>query len=67
MNSWRPQASYPCGNFSVTSDFALGTTIEYKGSLGLGFPVWTRAGGQEIKHAFTLMRHVRFLFSRSVP
>jgi len=21
MNSWRPQASYPCGNFSGTSSF----------------------------------------------
>jgi len=21
MSSWRPQASYPCGNFSVTSEF----------------------------------------------
>lgn len=25
QDSWRPQASYPCGNFSGTSDFELRT------------------------------------------
>ena len=31
MNAWPPQASYPCGNFSVTSD---SKAFEIKGSKG---------------------------------
>jgi len=34
MNAWLPQASYPCGNFSVTSNRNL---FGCKGSLGLAF------------------------------
>ena len=34
MNAWLPQASYPCGNFSVTSTQKLSGC---KGSLGLAF------------------------------
>jgi hypothetical protein len=36
MNAWRPQASYPCGNFSDTSCIKL---VKSKGSIGPGFPV----------------------------
>ena len=34
MNAWLPQASYPCGNFSDTSSFAIQKS---KGSLGQTF------------------------------
>ena len=34
MNAWLPQASYPCGNFSVTSNRKLSGS---KGSLGPAF------------------------------
>lgn len=44
MNAWRPRASYPCGNFSVTSrrrSFGRG------GSIGPGFPGPTRTEGAD--------------------
>ena len=34
MNAWLPQASYPCGNFSVTS---RQNNTALKGSIGLAF------------------------------
>jgi hypothetical protein len=36
MNAWLPQASYPCGNFSGTSNLKFGGT---KGSIGHTFMV----------------------------
>ena len=36
MNAWLPQASYPCGNFSVTSGWKLPSL---KGSIGHAFAV----------------------------
>jgi len=36
MSAWPPQASYPCGNFSDTSNLKF---QEFKGSIGHGFPV----------------------------
>ena len=39
MNAWRPQASYPCGNFSDTSSVKLS---QAKGSLGHAFTVYIR-------------------------
>lgn len=38
MNAWLPQASYPCGNFSVTSNQ---NNTEIKGSLGPTFASYT--------------------------
>lgn len=39
MNAWLPQASYPCGNFSVTSSQNLSGL---KGSIGHAFAVRIR-------------------------
>ena len=36
MNAWLPQASYPCGNFSDTSNLKI---REVKGSIGHAFTV----------------------------
>ena len=36
MNAWLPQASYPCGNFSDTSNW---TFPRFKGSIGHAFAV----------------------------
>ncbi|EZG42629.1 hypothetical protein GNI_244090 [Gregarina niphandrodes] len=36
MNAWLPQASYPCGNFSVTSSQNLSGL---KGSIGHAFAI----------------------------
>jgi hypothetical protein len=43
MNAWLPQASYPCGNFSVTSSQNLSGL---KGSIGHAFAVRIRTGNQ---------------------
>jgi hypothetical protein len=43
MNAWLPQASYPCGNFSVTSSWNLS---RLKGSIGHAFAVRIRTGNQ---------------------
>ena len=37
MNAWLPQASYPCGNFSDTSNFK--SRNNFKGSIGHAFAV----------------------------
>ena len=39
MNAWLPQASYPCGNFSVTSNLKL---PGFEGSIGHAFAVRIR-------------------------
>ena len=39
MNAWPPQASYPCGKFSVTSCKKL---VKSKGSIGPDFSVCIR-------------------------
>ena len=48
MNSWLPQASYPCGNFSVTSGFVF-RTFEFgsKGSLGRALTFETSTEGHD--------------------
>ena len=43
MNAWLPQASYPCGNFSVTSSQNLSGP---KGSIGHAFAVRIRTENQ---------------------
>src|SRR5690606_10821361 len=43
MNSWLPQASYPCGNFSDTSSFKFRRS---KGSIGHAFTVRIRTENQ---------------------
>ena len=43
MNAWLPQASYPCGNFSDTSNFKL---RKVKGSIGHAFAVCIRTENQ---------------------
>ncbi len=43
MNAWPPQASYPCGNFSVTSCKKL---VKSKGSIGPDFSVCIRTENQ---------------------
>jgi hypothetical protein len=42
MNSWPPQASYPCGNFSDTSNYRSDTQNMIKGSIGHAFTVCIR-------------------------
>jgi len=43
MNAWLPQASYPCGNFSVTPCLKL---VKSKGSIGPAFTVCIRTENQ---------------------
>ena len=43
LNSWLPQASYPCGNFSDTSSLKL---LKSKGSIGHAFTVCIRTENQ---------------------
>ena len=43
-NSWQPQASYPCGNFSDTSSLKL---KKAKGSIGHAFTVCIRTENQD--------------------
>ena len=42
VNSWPPQASYPCGNFSDTSNYRSYTQNMIKGSIGHAFTVCIR-------------------------
>ncbi len=62
MNAWLPQASYPCGNFSDTSNLMI---REVKGSIGHAFAVciltenqnkvsFSPSGQQEISVLFEL-------------
>src|SRR5512140_1304564 len=43
MSAWPPQASYPCGNFSDTSNLKLSNA---KGSIGHAFTVCIRTENQ---------------------
>jgi hypothetical protein len=43
MSAWLPQASYPCGNFSDTSNLMI---REVKGSIGHAFTVCIRTENQ---------------------
>src|SRR3954453_24236791 len=56
VNAWLPQASYPCGNFSVTSCFNIQnpTSIE-KGSLGHAYTFRIHTGNDDINTAFGLL------------
>jgi len=54
MNSWQPQASYPCGNFSDTSRFELRTS---KGSIGHAFTVCSRTERQNQASFCPFARH----------
>ena len=69
MNAWLPQASYPCGNFSDTSNLM---NREVKGSIGHAFTVcihtenqnkvsFSPFGPQEISVLFELtLGHLRY-------
>jgi len=50
MNAWRPQASYPCGDFSVTSGSTLGTSNGARGCPHAPPAVLTKGS---LGHAFT--------------
>ena len=54
MNAWLPQASYPCGNFSVTSRLKFPA---FRGSIGHTFMVYnhTEIKNQEDLCPFTLL------------
>ncbi len=54
MNAWRPQASYPCGNFSDTSSFKSRMA---KGSLGHPFRVRIRTENQNQKSFYPYVLH----------
>jgi hypothetical protein len=49
MNAWLPQASYPCGNFSVTSSLKYKAT---KGSIGHTFMVCIHTENQNQAHFY---------------
>ncbi len=61
MNAWPPQASYPCGNFSVTSCKKL---VKSKGSIGPDFSVCIRTENL-IKLTYALLLNVWFLSALS--
>ena len=54
MNAWRPQASYPCGNFSDTSCFKL---QKPKGSIGHAFTVCIRTENQNQVSFYPFVLH----------
>ncbi|KAK7285932.1 hypothetical protein RJT34_20724 [Clitoria ternatea] len=54
MNTWLPQASYPCGNFSDTSSFKFRRT---KGSIGHAFTVRIRTGNQNQTSFYPFVPH----------
>ena len=76
MNAWLPQASYPCGNFSVTSSW---TFHRSKGSIGHAFAVcvctenqnqasFSPFGLHEISVLIELtLGHLRYLFTDVPP
>ncbi|XLT28966.1 hypothetical protein HN873_060258 [Arachis hypogaea] len=76
MNAWLPQASYPCGNFSDTSNFKFRRS---KGSLGHAFTVRIRTGNQNqtsfypsIPHEISvlvelILGHLRYLLTDVPP
>ncbi|XP_022728576.1 uncharacterized protein LOC111284114 [Durio zibethinus] len=54
MNAWLPQASYPCGNFSDTSNFKSRRT---KGSIGHTFTIHIRTGNQNQMSFYPFVPH----------
>ncbi|KAH7663408.1 hypothetical protein IHE45_14G052800 [Dioscorea alata] len=54
MNTWLPQASYPCGNFSDTSSFK---SLRAKGSIGHAFTVRIRTGNQNQTSFYPFVPH----------
>ena len=76
MNSWPPQASYPCGNFSDTSSFKF---RRLKGSLGHAFTVRIRTENQNqtsfypsVPHEISvlvelILGHLRYLLTDVPP
>ena len=59
MNAWLPQASYPCGNFSVTSSFNIqNPTSISKGSLGHAYTFRILTGNGDINKAFGYLKRV---------
>ena len=54
MNAWRPQASYPCGNFSDTSSFK---SRKAKGSIGHAFTVCIRTENQNQMSFYPFVLH----------
>ncbi|XLT01585.1 hypothetical protein HN51_050936 [Arachis hypogaea] len=76
MNAWLPQASYPCGNFSDTSNFKFQKS---KGSLGHAFTVRIRTGNQNqtsfypsVPHEISILvelilGHLRYLLTDVPP
>ena len=76
MNAWLPQASYPCGNFSDTSNFKFRSS---KGSKGHAFTVRIRTGNQNqtsfcpfVPHEISvlvelILGHLRYLLTDVPP
>lgn len=76
MNAWLPQASYPCGNFSDTSNFKFRSS---KGSKGHAFTVRIRTGNQNqtsfcpfVLHEISvlvelILGHLRYLLTDVPP
>jgi hypothetical protein len=54
MNAWLPQASYPCGNFSDTSDSKF---EKLKGSIGHAFTVCIRTENQNQDSFYPFVLH----------
>ncbi|CAN7087960.1 unnamed protein product [Brassica rapa subsp. narinosa] len=54
MNTWLPQASYPCGNFSDTSSFKFRRS---KGSIGHAFTVRIRTENQNQTSFYPFVPH----------
>ncbi len=54
MNAWLPQASYPCGNFSDTSNFK---SRIFKGSIGHAFTVCIRTENQNQEGFYPFILH----------
>lgn len=54
MNAWLPQASYPCGNFSVTSSLKL---VRVKGSIGHAFAVCIHTENQNQVSFYPFVLH----------
>ena len=55
MNAWLPQASYPCGNFSDTSNFI--SRNKFKGSIGHAFTVCIRTENQNQMSFYPFVLH----------
>ncbi|CAN6462410.1 unnamed protein product [Victoria cruziana] len=58
MNAWLPQASYPCGNFSNTSNFKFQRS---KGSIGHAFTVRICTGNQNQTSFYPFVPHEIFV------